>query len=33
VSLGPEFVFYFLIATQVVKLAILWTIPSSVTRG
>jgi len=26
-------VFYFLIATQVVKLGILWTIPSSVTRG
>ncbi len=32
-SLGPEYVFYFLIATQVVKLGILWTIPSSVTRG
>jgi len=32
-SLGPEYVFYFLIATQAVKLGILWTIPSSVTRG
>jgi MFS family permease len=32
-SLGPEYVFYFLIATQVVKLGVLWTIPSSVTRG
>jgi len=32
-SLGPEYVFYFLIATQVVKLGILWTIPSSITRG
>ncbi|HUS78201.1 MAG TPA: MFS transporter [Patescibacteria group bacterium] len=32
-SLGPEYVFYFLIATQVVKLGILWTFPSSVTRG
>lgn len=33
VSLGPEYVFYFLIATQAVKLGILWTIPSSVTGG
>jgi MFS family permease len=33
VSLGPEYVFYFLLATQVLKLVILWTIPSSVTRG
>ncbi|TRO49070.1 MFS transporter [Candidatus Bathyarchaeota archaeon] len=32
-SLGPEYIFYFLIATQAVKLGILWTIPSSVTRG
>jgi MFS family permease len=32
-SLGPEYVFYLVIATQVAKLAILWTIPSSVTRG
>jgi MFS family permease len=33
VSLGPEYVFYFLIATQAMKLFILYTIPSSVTRG
>ena len=33
VSLGPEYVFYFLIVTQAVKLVILYTIPSSVTRG
>jgi len=33
VSLGPEYVFYFLIATQAFKLGVLWTIPSSVTRG
>ncbi len=32
-SLGPEYVFYLIIATQVVKLVILWTFPSSVTRG
>jgi MFS family permease len=32
-SLQPEYVFYFLIATQVVRLVILWTIPSEVTRG
>jgi MFS family permease len=33
VSLGPEYIFYFLIMTQAVKLLILYTIPSSFTRG
>ncbi len=32
-SLGPEYVLYFLAATQIVKLPILATIPSSITRG
>ena len=32
-ALGPAYVFYFLIATQVAKLLVLASVPSSITRG